>query len=159
MGELHVTSQQFSDGERLSQGAAHSSTGGQNVSPQLSWSGAPEETKSFAITVWDPDAPTTVGFSHWVRFDIAPTVTELAEGSGTAQGSWIDGRNDWGDLGWGGMGPPPGDPPHHYRFTVYALDTESLGVDENTGYAKLRFLIRGHVLAEGSITGLYEIAG
>ncbi|HUA94208.1 MAG TPA: YbhB/YbcL family Raf kinase inhibitor-like protein [Acidimicrobiales bacterium] len=156
--EITVTSEQFGIGDTLPASAAHQSTGGQNRSPQLSWNGLPEGTKSVAVTCWDPDAPTTVGFSHWVRFDIPASQTSFDEGAGTEKGQWIDGLTDWGDHGYGGMAPPAGDPPHHYEFTVYALDVDSLGLGEQTTYALFRFAIRGHVLAVGTLTGRYAIS-
>jgi Raf kinase inhibitor-like YbhB/YbcL family protein len=155
-GTLEVRSTQFADGETIPSVAAHTMVGGQNQSPQLSWSAGPEGTRSYAITCHDPDAPTGVGFTHWVVFDIPPTVQEIPAG-GTPPG--ICGFTDWGESRWGGMAPPPGDPPHHYQFTVYALDLDSLGVDHTTTYAKFRFLIRGHVLASGTLTGLYQVGG
>lgn len=155
--EITVTSTQFGMGDELPLSAAHTAVGGDNRSPQLSWSGVPEGTKSLALTCWDPDAPTTVGFSHWVRFDIPPSRTSFDEGSGTEKGDWVDGFTDWGGSGYGGMAPPAGDGPHRYEFTVYALDVDSLGVDEHTTYAKFRFVIRGHVLAAGTLTGRYVI--
>jgi Raf kinase inhibitor-like YbhB/YbcL family protein len=152
--KLEVTSQLFGDGETIPASAAHTMAGGQNISPDLAWSEGPAGTKSYAVTCWDPDAPTTVGFSHWVVFDIPPSVRSLAAGS-TPPG--VSGFIDWGESRWGGMAPPPGDDPHHYHFTVYALDTESLGVDQTTTYAKFRFLIRGHVLASGTLTGRFGL--
>ncbi len=156
--EITVTSEQFGEGEDIPASAAHQMAGGQNRSPQLSWEGVPEGTRSLAVTCWDPDAPTTVGFSHWVRFDIPAGVTSLAEGAGAAGGPGINGFSDWGESAYGGMAPPAGDPPHRYHFTVYALDQDSLGVDETTTYAKFRFLIRGRVLATGTLTGQYAVA-
>ena len=160
-GRLTVESGQFGDDGEIPATAAHSMAGGENRSPGLSWSAVPDGTKSLAVTCWDPDAPTTVGFSHWVRFGIPPTARELPEGSGTQEGEWTDGLTDWGERGYGGMAPPPGDPPHHYRFTVWALDAEAgeLGLDESTTYAKFRFLARGHVLASGEVTGLFAAGG
>lgn len=157
MATISVRSDQFEEGARIPRRAAHSMAGGENVSPQLAWEGVPEGTKSVALTCWDPDAPTTVGFAHWVRVGIDPATTELAEGSGTASGGWTDGITDWGETGYGGMAPPEGDPPHHYGFTVYALDAPAgtLGLDEHATYAKFRFLTRGHILAQGTLTGLY----
>lgn len=157
MATITVRSDQFEDGERIPRRAAHTMAGGENVSPQLAWDGVPEGTKSIAITCWDPDAPTTVGFTHWVRTGIAPTVTAMPEGAGTATGDWTDGITDWGDAGYGGMAPPEGDPAHHYHFTVYALDAPAgtLGLDQTATYAKFKFLTRQHVLASGRLTGLY----
>jgi Raf kinase inhibitor-like YbhB/YbcL family protein len=152
---LTVRSTLFNDGDTISSSAAHSMIGGQNMSPELSWSAGPVGTESYAVTCYDPDAPTTVGFSHWVLFDIPPSVTELAAG---ADGPGTQGFTDWGECRYGGMAPPAGDEPHHYRFTVYALDVPALGVDHTTTYAKFRFVIRGHVLAEGTLTGRFGVA-
>lgn len=156
-GTISVTSAQFVQDGELPLSAAHPAVGGQNRSPQLSWSGVPEGTRSIALTCWDPDAPTTVGFTHWVRTGMAPSATSLGEGAGTEQGEWVDGFTDWGEHHYGGMAPPAGDEPHHYHFTVYALDVDGSGFDKHTTYAKFRFMIRGHVLAEGTLTGRYAV--
>lgn len=159
MAEITVRSEQFEEGDAIPSTAAHGAAGGSNRSPQLSWEGVPAGTKSLAITCWDPDAPTTIGFTHWVRVGIAPATTSVAEGAGTETGEWVDGITDWGERGYGGMAPPAGDPPHHYQFAVYALDAEAkeLGLDEQATYAKFRFLVRGHVLASGMLTGVFAI--
>ena len=161
MADLTVRSDQFEEDGEIPPSAAHPSTGGDNRSPHLAWEGVPADAKSLAVTCWDPDAPTTVGFCHWVRTGLAPTVRELPEGSGTEDGDWTDGITDWGETHYGGMAPPPGDPPHHYRFTVYALDADAgtLGLDEHATYAKLRFLVKDHVLASGTVTGTYAVPG
>ncbi len=158
---LTIRSSTFEDGAPIPASSAHSMVGGENKSPHLTWSGVPAGTKSLALTCWDPDAPTTVGFSHWVRVGMPPSLTELAEGAGTEKGDWQDALTDWGERGYGGMAPPGGDPPHHYVFTLYALDAEAkdLGLDETATYAKLRFLVRGHVLASGQITGTFAVRG
>ena len=119
---LVVTSKTFKEGELIPSSAAHGAVGGDNRSPQLSWTAGPEGTKSYAVTCWDPDAPTTVGFTHWVRFDIPADQTSLDEGAGSEPG--VHGLSDWGESTYGGMAPPAGDSPHHYQFTVYALDEE-----------------------------------
>ena len=155
-GTLEIRSTLFGEGETIPLVAAHSMVGGENTSPEVSWSAGPTGTRSYAVTCWDPDAPTTVGFAHWLVFDIPPSVHELAAG-GTPPG--VSGFTDWGENAWGGMAPPAGDEPHRYVFTVYALDTDSLGVDSTTTYAKFRFLIRGHVLASGSLTGRFGVGG
>ena len=153
---LDVRSSLFEDGGTIPKSAAHSMVGGENVSPDLSWGEGPSGTRSYAVTCYDPDAPTTVGFSHWVLFDLPPTVRSLPAGSTPAG---VTGFSDWGESRYGGMAPPAGDEPHRYQFTVYALDTDSLGVDETTTYAKFRFLIRGHVLASGTLTGVFAVPG
>ncbi|MEA2687602.1 MAG: hypothetical protein QOJ39_1136 [Candidatus Eremiobacteraeota bacterium] len=157
---LTVTSSVFRDGQTIPQSAVFDQMGctGKNQSPDVSWSGAPAGTKSFAVTIYDPDAPTTVGFVHWVVFDIPADVTSLAEGAGSHKHVGVgatSGFTDYGFSRYGGPCPPPGDSAHHYHLTVWALDMDKLGVDDTTTYAKFRFMIRGHVLAKGEITGLY----
>jgi Raf kinase inhibitor-like YbhB/YbcL family protein len=156
MPNLQVTSSLFQDGATIPSSAAHSFAGGKNVSPELAWTGVPSGTKSLAVTCYDPDAPTTVGFVHWVLFNLDPAATSLAAGAGAKgknpKGSVL-GFTDWGEGQYGGMAPPPG-PAHRYEFRVYALD-QKLELDGTTTYAKFRFMIRGHVLAEGVITGKF----
>jgi Raf kinase inhibitor-like YbhB/YbcL family protein len=154
---LTVRSSTYRDGETIPEGAVFDSFGctGGNQSPDLTWSGAPDGTKSFAVTIWDPDAPTTVGFVHWIVFDIPTGATSLPAGaSRRGIAGATQGFTDFGFSSYGGPCPPPG-PAHRYILTVYALDQAVLGVDETTTYAKFRFLIRGHVLASGEITALY----
>lgn len=163
-GKLTVSSSQFGEGQTIPMSAVFDAFGctGGNRSPQLSWSGAPAGTKSFAVTMYDPDAPTTVGFVHWVLFDIPPDVTSLPEGAGGKKHAGVgatQGFTDYGFSKYGGPCPPPGDPAHHYHLTVYALDLDKLGVDDTTTYAKFRFIIRGHVLAQGELVGLYASPG
>jgi Raf kinase inhibitor-like YbhB/YbcL family protein len=149
--------QRVDDGGDIPDSAAHDAVGGANRSPQLSWGQGPDGTKSFAVTCWDPDAPTTVGFSHWVRFDLPADCHALDEGAGAADQPGTNGFTDWGESRYGGMAPPAGDAPHHYRFTVYALDVESTGLDSQTTYARFRFTIKDHVLAEGTLVGRYAV--
>src|SRR5947208_13289781 len=104
---------------------------GQNVSPALGWSGAPAGTKSFAVTIYDPDAPTGSGWWHWVVYNLPASVTKLAAGAGDPKKNLLppgaaQGNTDFGSPGFGGACPPPGDKPHHYHFTVFALDTDKL---------------------------------
>lgn len=162
MSDITVVSALFGDGERIPASAAHSAAGGGNVSPDLSWTGVPDGTRSLAVTCYDPDAPTTVGFSHWLLFDLDPAMSALEPGMGARgrnpTGSVL-GFTDWGESQYGGMAPPPDDPPHRYIFTAWALDVPTLGVDETTTYAKFNFLTRGHVLAKGALTGLFGSGG
>jgi len=156
---ITVTSSLFADGETIPASAAHTMAGGDDVSPDLSWTGAPDGTQSYAVTCHDPDAPTTVGFTHWVLFNLSAETTSLPAGAGAegqAPGGGVHGITDWGDQQWGGMAPPPDDPAHHYVFTVFALD-DTLDLDERTTYAKLRFMMRGHILDEGSLTGTFAV--
>jgi hypothetical protein len=153
-----VTSSSFKNGDTLSNAHVFTGCGGKNVSPQLSWTGAPAETKSYAVTLFDPDAPTGCGYWHWLACDIPASVTSLEAGAGGGESpaGGKTGYNDFGMNSYGGPCPPKGDKPHRYIFTVYALDVPAL---ENAGKsmtgATLVFLMRGHVLASGSITGLF----
>jgi hypothetical protein len=154
---LTVNSTLFSEGQPIPATAAHSMAGGQNVSPDLTWGAAPPGTASFAVTCYDPDAPTTVGFTHWVLFNLATSTSGLEAGAGASgknpAGSVL-GFTDWGTSEYGGMAPPPGDPAHRYEFTVSALDT-TLDSGPTTTYALLNFMMRGHILARGKLTGLF----
>lgn len=130
---------------------------GGNVSPQLSWTNAPEGTKSFVISMHDPDAPTPSGFWHWMVYDIPTNVNELAAGAGSIEkdklpkGAFM-GRVDTGLAEYGGPCPPEGDFPHRYIITIYALDCEKLGVEENTPLAQATFkMMTGHLLGRASI--------
>jgi Raf kinase inhibitor-like YbhB/YbcL family protein len=159
---LHVTSTTFREGQTLPRSALYHGfgVGGDNRSPHLAWSGAPEETKSYAVILHDPDAPTGTGFFHWVMFNIPGDVHELPENAGDASGAGLpkgalQSHTDFGTRAYGGSAPPPGHGPHHYNFHVYALDVPRLDGDETTTAALLRFMMLGHVLAEGKLTGIY----
>lgn len=156
--ELTVTSEDFSDGGALPESAGF---GFGNTSPQLSWSGAPEGTRSFLLLCHDPDAPVLGGFHHWAVAGIPADVTSLERGAGTfgvllAEGA-ITLENDYGTKDWGGAAPPEGDPAHRYIFTVWALDTIQTGLEPSTSIAKAQFTVLGNVLARGSITGTYQL--
>jgi hypothetical protein len=125
---------------------------GENRSPQLSWSDVPAGTKSFAIVIHDPDAPTSGGFYHWVIFNIPGETRELAEGA-NVHGAVL-GHTDFGENAYGGPCPPPG-PAHHYDLTLYALDVEKLPLGSTTTGALLEFTMKEHTLAKATITGLY----
>ena len=131
---------------------------GGNISPQLSWSGAPEGTKGYAVTCFDPDAPTPSGFWHWLLVGLPAEVTSLDAGAGTA-GTAPRGAfhvaNDFGDKRYDGAAPPAGDHNHRYLFAVHALDTDDLGLDEGASAAVTAFTMGGHTLARGVISANY----
>jgi Raf kinase inhibitor-like YbhB/YbcL family protein len=134
-------------------------TGG-NVSPRLDWSGAPAGTQSFALTVYDPDAPTGSGFWHWVVVNIPPTADGLARGAGTADGKMLPAGSvqvatDFGTPGFGGPCPPVGDKPHRYIFTLFALKTPKLDLPEHATAAVTGFMIHFNVIAQTSFTAYY----
>jgi Raf kinase inhibitor-like YbhB/YbcL family protein len=155
---LRVSSRSYAEGEDIPMAQVFTGCGGQNRSPQLSWTGAPPETRSFAITMFDPDAPTGCGFWHWLVFDIPASTTSLDENAG-ASASPAGGHSGYTDFsmnGYGGPCPPQGHGKHHYILTVYALDVAALaGADAGITGARLVFSMRGHILAQGSITALF----
>ncbi len=133
---------------------------GMNVSPALSWTGAPASTKSFALTVYDPDAPTGSGFWHWVMFNIPASTHSLPKDAGDpARGlvpaGAVEVRNDYGVAGYGGPCPPPGDKPHRYIFTVFAVDQAKLPIDGSVSPAVVGFNLHFHTIAKATLTGLY----
>jgi hypothetical protein len=135
--------------------------GGEDTSPQLTWSGAPAGTKSFAVTVYDPDAPTQSGFWHWTVVNIPADTTSLPAGAGDDSGSGLPAgavqyRNDAGSARYVGSAPPAGHGPHRYFITVHALDTEDLGVPADASAAYVGFNICSHILGRATITATAE---
>lgn len=129
---------------------------GENISPQLSWQNAPKETKSFAITVYDPDAPTGSGWWHWVVFDIPKDKTTLAAGFGNSDSKEaIQSVTDYGKSGFGGACPPKGDKAHRYIFTVHALDVDTLKLDKSANPALAGYYINAHSIAKASLISYY----
>lgn len=153
---LTVTSTAFTNGTVMPANEAVTGCGGTNVSPDLSWSGAPATTKSFVITMFDPDAPTGVGFWHWLLFNIPPGTTSIALNARTSPPAGTSGLNDYGGLGYGGPCPPVGDGVHHYNLTISALDTLLTGMPSSTTGAYLTFNMRGHIVAQGTYQGLFS---
>ena len=129
---------------------------GENISPELSWKDAPKGTKSFAVTVYDPDAPTSSGWWHWLAFDISKDKMTLPTGFGNNESKdAIQSITDYGKTGFGGACPPAGDKAHRYIFTVHALNVETLGLDKNANAALVGFYINFHSLAKASLISYY----
>jgi len=131
---------------------------GQNISPALNWSGAPAGTKSFAVTAYDPDAPTGSGWWHWVMYNIPADATGLAAGVGNGRNAprgSQEGRTDFGTKGYGGPCPPAGDKPHHYHFKVFALKVDKLDVPGDASAAMVGYNLNANKLATATVTGLY----
>ena len=122
---------------------------GKNVSPELYWSGAPRGTKTFALTVFDPDANKGKGWWHWVVYGIDPKTNALAKGVASPG---VQGKTSFGTTGYGGPCPPPGDEPHHYVFTLYALDTTLGGSLDGP---QLVAAVKGHVLGKAQLVGRF----
>lgn len=153
-----VTSTDLDDGQPLKDDhVAHAG----DTSPQLSWSGAPEGTKSYTVTCFDPDAPTPSGFWHWVLVDLPADVTSLETGAG-AEGASLPGRafmcrNDSGTNAFAGAAPPEGDQVHRYYFVVHAVNEESLGVDADASPAVVSFNLAFKTAGRAIITGTYQL--
>lgn len=133
---------------------------GKNISPSLKWTNAPKDAKSFAVTVYDPDAPTGSGWWHWVIFNVPAGVNELKTNAGdvqkqTAPQGSVQSVTDYGKPGFGGACPPPGDKPHRYIFTVYALDVPKLDLDKNAMPALVGYMLNQHALAKASLISYY----
>jgi Raf kinase inhibitor-like YbhB/YbcL family protein len=132
---------------------------GENLSPELTWSDAPKDTKSFVVTVYDPDAPTGSGWWHWTVYNIPADATTLAAGAGSGKGELpagaAQGRTDFGAPGYGGACPPEGDKPHKYVFTVYALKTEKLELPPDASAAMLGFMTNANKLGSATFTVTY----
>ncbi|MES1164573.1 MAG: YbhB/YbcL family Raf kinase inhibitor-like protein [Verrucomicrobiota bacterium] len=134
---------------------------GENLSPPIEWKNAPAGTKSFALTVHDPDAPTGSGWWHWVVYNIPADATSLPEGAGAADGhampkGTVQGNTDFGKPGWGGPCPPPGSGKHHYNFTLYALKVDKIDVPPGASPAMVGFNLNANKLGQAKLTGTFE---
>jgi Raf kinase inhibitor-like YbhB/YbcL family protein len=157
-----LTSASVTDGQPLAsaQISGIMGAGGQDVSPQLSWSNFPAETRSFAVTVYDPEAPTLSGFWHWAVANLPATVTELPEGVGDGRelpGGALTLVNDAGMRRYIGAAPPAGHGPHRYFITVHAVDVDKLDLPEDASPAFLGFNLFSHAIARTHIHGTYEV--
>lgn len=155
---LTLNSPDFGDGDTYPMTHVAESAGGQDRSPALNWSGVPEGTKSLVLTKYDPDAPTGSGYWHWAVYNLPPDAGGLEEGAGNSGGTLPQGAmqlgNDAGGQGFTGAAPPPGDPPHRYIFTLYALD-KALDLPPGATPAALGFHLNGAVLAKTRLTATY----
>jgi Raf kinase inhibitor-like YbhB/YbcL family protein len=164
MADFILRSDSFKDGDYLAQSHVLSEAygfgcAGGNQSPQLSWDGAPEGTGSFALSCFDPDAPTGSGFWHWVVVNIPADVRSLdlnASGSGAMPNGALETRTDFGQPGYGGACPPPGDHPHRYIFTLHAVGLKTLPVTADTSAAVIGFQLHFNTLQKTSLMALYK---
>ena len=154
---FRVTSTDVTDGQPLDELFAHPSAGGKNLSPQLSWSGFPAETRGFAVTCFDPDAPTGSGFWHWIVVNLPASVTELERGADPLPEGAFCVRNDYGERTYGGAAPPPGDRAHRYVFAVHAIDVDRLDVGPDASPAYVGFNLNFHTLARATLRPTFQV--
>ena len=163
---LELSSSSFNEGELLGTDHVLSEAygfgcNGANLSPQLSWRNVPHGTQSFAVTCFDPDAPTGSGFWHWVVANIPHTVTSLPAGAGdpgagTMPAGALEVRTDFGKPGYGGPCPPEGMNIHRYIFSLHAVDLQELPVTADTSAAIVGFYLNFHTIEKASLIGLYK---
>jgi Raf kinase inhibitor-like YbhB/YbcL family protein len=157
---FELVSNDITEGQPIDKRFAHSSVGGSNTSPHLRWSGFPPQTRGFAVTCFDPDAPTGSGFWHWVLVGLPADTTELPTGAGAPAGlpaGAFHVRNDAGESNYAGPFPPAGDIPHRYVFAVHALDTDNLGPDPSASPAYVGFNMTFHVLARAVLRATFQV--
>ena len=161
---FEVTSADIKEGKTLTKAQVFNGFGctGDNVAPQISWKGEPKGAKSFAVTVYDPDAPTGSGWWHWIVYDIPATFNGLPSGASSAAEAKVklpegakQGRNDYGTRDFGGACPPVGDKPHRYIVTVYALKVDKLGVPDDASAALIGYMLNANSLGKAKLTGKY----
>ncbi len=148
---LLLTTSTFKANARMPLSTVYARCGGANISPELRWRGAPAGTRSFALVVHDPDASAPGGWYHWIVYNVPATARELPRGVRLAPAQL--GRTSFGEDAYGGPCPPPGKP-HHYHFTLYALDVRTVPGEHLSG-PRLQAAIAGHALARATLTGLY----
>lgn len=159
---FNLTSPQMKEGGLITNEQVFNGFGcqGGNISPALEWKGAPKETQSFAVSVYDPDAPTGSGWWHWVIFNIPASVVSLTKNAGNIQANIapsgsIQSRTDFGKPGYGGPCPPMGDKPHRYQFSVYALKADKLPLDENASAALVGFYLNQTLIKKTTLNVQY----
>jgi len=156
-----ITSKDMLEGETLSNDQVFNNFGcsGKNNSPEVSWTNAPENTKSFALNLYDPDAPTGSGWWHWTLFNIPKSTTHIktnaSQNSKNLPSGSTQGRTDYGASLFGGACPPSGDKPHRYILTVFALDVDKIELDSNASGALVGYYLNKHSIAKASITSMY----
>ncbi|HEY0713604.1 MAG TPA: YbhB/YbcL family Raf kinase inhibitor-like protein [Polyangia bacterium] len=161
-GKFKLTSNEIKPNSTLTNKQVFNSFGctGENLSPHLAWTDPPEGTKSFVLTVYDPDAPTGSGWWHWVVYDIPAAITELPAGAGSGKADLpkgaSQGRTDFGSKGFGGACPPPGDKPHRYIFTLHALKVEKLEVPPDASAAMIGFMTNANSIGKATFTAKYS---
>jgi Raf kinase inhibitor-like YbhB/YbcL family protein len=156
---MELTSPDITTGAKLSLAQVHTRCSGQNRSPALHWSSAPAGTRSFALTLFDPDAGGGAGFWHWLVFDIPGSAGGLPEGTSAGNGlppGAVQASNDFGETGYGGACPPPGSGVHHYEFTLYALGTPRLSFGTDAKGTDISVWLKSHALATASLVGTYQ---
>ncbi|HAA39020.1 MAG TPA: phosphatidylethanolamine-binding protein [Pseudomonas sp.] len=156
--DFSLTSRDIADNRPLTRREVFQGFGceGGNTSPELSWKNAPAGTKSYAITVYDPDAPTGSGWWHWTVVNLPASTHSLPSGVGAnLPAGAVQGRTDYGQPGFGGACPPVGDKPHRYQFTVWALKADKLPLDNQASGALVGYMLNANVLAKATITSTY----
>ncbi|NVK72256.1 MAG: YbhB/YbcL family Raf kinase inhibitor-like protein [Oceanospirillaceae bacterium] len=155
---FELTSQDIQEGQKIPQAFEFDGFGcsGLNKSPQLQWVGAPKGTKSFAITVYDPDAPSGSGWWHWSALNIPASVTSLPQGADLAKFGATELKSDYGSVGFGGVCPPQGDNMHRYQFTVWALPVEKLDLSVDASAALAGFTVRSMAIGKAMLIAPYN---
>jgi Raf kinase inhibitor-like YbhB/YbcL family protein len=161
---FELASPDIADGQQIGMRFVHGSVGGENLSPQLRWSGFPSGTRGFVVTCFDPDAPTGSGFWHWMLVNLPAGTTMLHRNAGAGPGSGgaipstsFHVRNDFNEPRYDGPAPPAGDKPHRYVFAVHAMDVDALSVDSSAQAAFVGFNLTFHTLARAVLRPTFQI--